>query len=415
MRCRYSSSFVGYSPQNATSGDAARLAVSSAVASCETPGPQVVVATPGVRVTRAQPSAMPSPAPSWRTSSILTPPSLSSSCIQYMLPSPMMPKICVTPSATKSAASLWYTFILFLLYSLRSAIRVPRDGCRVSTVCRVSNWFFPSTLNPRPFFSSLRSSLGAARSESLREFAGHALDHQGGTGLHQRGESAGNLDLRVNGNGRRARFLSSHDLKGHRRFHPRTALVVPAARGYVPGHRCAIQFERDLGAKSHSGRSELHCQGRVVRAVLEPVTQFGPRHAFDHGTRVRQHAPHDPRRRGHLYTFADFDHDVDGGRTRSRPPLFLLVRRNELIFRTQFSAQAPEELGVPTGWIQHGRLLSSADVQYSIACSPVNFSGLQSAVSWFCDNLLPIQAQHRGSRHSLLERPRIRIDLRKPE
>src|SRR5205814_378069 len=53
---------------------------------------RVVVATPGVRVTRAQPSAMPSPAPSWRTSSILTPPSLSSSCIQYMLPSPMMPK-----------------------------------------------------------------------------------------------------------------------------------------------------------------------------------------------------------------------------------------------------------------------------------------------------------------------------------
>ncbi len=92
MRWRYSSSFDGNSPQNATSGDAARLAVNSAVASCVTPGPQVVVATPGVRVTRAQPSAMPSPAPSWRTSSILTPPSLSSSCIQYMLPSPMMPK-----------------------------------------------------------------------------------------------------------------------------------------------------------------------------------------------------------------------------------------------------------------------------------------------------------------------------------
>src|SRR5215475_985848 len=60
-------------------------------------------------------------------------------------------------------------------------------------------------------------------------------------------------------------------------------------------------------------------------------------------------------------------------------------------------------------------LLSSADVQYSIACNPVNFSGLQSAVSWSCDNLLLIQAQHRGSRRSLLERPRIRIDLRKPE
>src|SRR5262249_39018366 len=114
----YSSSFVGYSPQNATSGDAARLAVSSAVASCETPGPQVVVATPGVRVTRAQPSAMPSPAPSWRTSSILTPPSLSSSCIQYMLPSPEMPKIRGTHPETKSAASLCYTFILFLLYTL---------------------------------------------------------------------------------------------------------------------------------------------------------------------------------------------------------------------------------------------------------------------------------------------------------
>src|SRR5262245_33859293 len=370
MRWRYSSSFVGYSPQNATSGDAARLAVSSAVASCETPGPQVVVATPGVRVTRAQPSAMPSPAPSWRTSSIWTPPSLSSSCIQYMLPSPMMPKICVTPSATKSAASLWYTFILFLLYSLRWAIRVLRDGCRVSRVCR-NRIGFSAPLNTRPFSSSLPISLSAARGEPPREFARHAFDHQGGTGLHQRGESAGNLDLRVDGNGRRARCLSSHDLEGHRGFHARTALVVPAARGYVPGHRCAIQFERDLGAKSHSGRSELHCQGRVVRAVLEPVTQFGPRHAFDHGTRVRQHAPHDPRRRGHLYTFADFDHDVDGGRTRSRPPLFLRVRRNELIFRTQFSAQAPEELGVPTGWIiQHGLL--------AVFCGRTVFDSVQS-------------------------------------
>jgi hypothetical protein len=36
-----------------------------------------------------------------------------------MLPSPMMPKMCVTPSATKSAASLWYTFIVLLLYPLR--------------------------------------------------------------------------------------------------------------------------------------------------------------------------------------------------------------------------------------------------------------------------------------------------------
>jgi len=86
---------------------AARLAVTSAVASCVTPGPQVAVQTPGVRVTRAQPSAIPSPAPSWRTSSILTPPSLSSSCIQYMFASPMMPNVCVTPSALKLAASLW--------------------------------------------------------------------------------------------------------------------------------------------------------------------------------------------------------------------------------------------------------------------------------------------------------------------
>src|SRR5262249_12552090 len=261
-------------------------------------------------------------------------PSLSSSCIQYMLPSPMMPNICVTPSATKSAASLWYTFILFLLYSLRWAIRVARDGCRG---CVGIELVFPSTLNPRPFFSSLRSCLSAARGESLREFAGHACDHQGSAGLHQRGESAGNLDLRVDGNHRRARRLSSYDLEGHRGFHPRTALVVPAARRYVPDHRGPIQFERDLGAKSHSGRSELHCQCRVVRAVLEPVTQFRPRHAFNHCARVRQHVPHDPRRRWHFYTFTDFDHDVDGGRTRCGPPLYMRVRRSELIFRTQFS------------------------------------------------------------------------------
>src|SRR5262245_14617774 len=150
MRWRYSSSFDGNSPQNATSGDAARLAVSSAVASCETPGPHVVVATPGVRVTRAQPSAIPSPAPSWRTSSILTPPSLSSSCIQYMLPSPMMPKMCVTPSATKSAASLWYTFILSLLYSCDERYEYRGTGVECRGVCRLSNGFCPrpSILDP---------------------------------------------------------------------------------------------------------------------------------------------------------------------------------------------------------------------------------------------------------------------------
>src|SRR5262245_6709669 len=150
MRWRYSSSFDGNSPQNATSGDAARLAVSSAVASCETPGPHVVVATPGVRVTRAQPSAIPSPAPSWRTSSILTPPSLSSSCIQYMLPSPMMPKMCVTPSATKSAASLWYTFILSLLYSCDERYEYRGTGVECRGVCRLSNGFSPrpSILDP---------------------------------------------------------------------------------------------------------------------------------------------------------------------------------------------------------------------------------------------------------------------------
>ena len=107
MRWLYSSSLFGYSPQNATSGEDARAAVMSAVASWDTAGPQVVVAIPGVRVTRAQPSAMPRPAPSWRTSSICTPPSLSSSCIQYMLPSPMMPNMCVTPSAMNALARRW--------------------------------------------------------------------------------------------------------------------------------------------------------------------------------------------------------------------------------------------------------------------------------------------------------------------
>jgi hypothetical protein len=51
----------------------------------------------------------------------------------------------------------------------------------------------------------------------------------------------------------------------------------------------------------HFGRSELHRHGRIVRAVLQPVTQFHPRHAVDHGARVRQHVPYDPRRRWFLY------------------------------------------------------------------------------------------------------------------
>jgi hypothetical protein len=54
----------------------------------------------------------------------------------------------------------------------------------------------------------------------------------------------------------------------------------------------------------HFGRSELHRHGRIVRAVLQPVTQFHPRNAVDHGARVRQHVPYDPRRRWHLYTLA---------------------------------------------------------------------------------------------------------------
>ena len=40
----------GASPQKATTGDSARAAVTNAVASCVTPGPQVAVATPGVCV-----------------------------------------------------------------------------------------------------------------------------------------------------------------------------------------------------------------------------------------------------------------------------------------------------------------------------------------------------------------------------
>ena len=57
----------------ATSGDDARDAVTRAVASCETPGPQVAVQTPTSRVARAHPSAIPRPAPSWRTSIMRTP------------------------------------------------------------------------------------------------------------------------------------------------------------------------------------------------------------------------------------------------------------------------------------------------------------------------------------------------------
>ena len=70
----------------------------------------------------------------------------------------------------------------------------------------------------------------------------------------------------------------------------------------------------------HFGRSELHRHGRIVRAVLQPVTQFHPRHVVDHGARVRQHVPYDPRRRWHLYTLADFKHYVDGGKTRPGSP-----------------------------------------------------------------------------------------------
>src|SRR5262245_13555741 len=53
---------------------------------------------------------------------------------------------------------------------------------------------------------------------------------------------------------------------------------------------------------------------------------------------------------------------------------------------TQFSAQALRNSACPLDGSSTACLLSSADVQYSIACSPVNFSGLQS-----CDNLLLIQ------------------------
>src|SRR5205809_514825 len=64
--------------------------------------------------------------------------------------------------------------------------------------------FSASRSRPR---SVLRSRLGAARGEPLREFARHALDHQRGAGLHHPGEPAGNLDLRIDGNDRRARCL----------------------------------------------------------------------------------------------------------------------------------------------------------------------------------------------------------------
>ena len=67
-----------------------------------------------------------------------------------------------------------------------------------------SGLFSASRRRPR---SVLRSRLGAARGEPLREFARHALDHQRGAGLHHPGEPAGNLDLRVDGNDRRARCL----------------------------------------------------------------------------------------------------------------------------------------------------------------------------------------------------------------
>src|SRR5439155_26647506 len=191
-------------------------------------------------------------------SSILTPPSLSSSCIQYMLPSPMMPKMWVTPSATKSAASLWYTFITPLLYPCDDRLLMRDESLSPYFVSRISHLDVLRIphLVPRPR-SVLRSRLGAARGEPLREFARHALDHQRGAGLHHPGEPAGNLDLRVDGNDRRARCLPRHDLEGHRRFHPRAALVVPAARGDVPDHRCAIQLQRDLRAQSHLGRAEL--------------------------------------------------------------------------------------------------------------------------------------------------------------
>ena len=74
------------------------------VASCVTPGPQVAVATPGVCVARAQPSAMPRPTPSWRTSIKLRRRACRARVHQYMLPSPIMPKTADVPSALNACA-----------------------------------------------------------------------------------------------------------------------------------------------------------------------------------------------------------------------------------------------------------------------------------------------------------------------
>ncbi len=93
----------GVSPQNATRGVPARLAQSIEVASCETPGPLVVVTTPGCPAPRAQPSAMPRPEPSCRTSYNRTPRS-ASAAIQCMLASPIMPKTSLVPSLTNASA-----------------------------------------------------------------------------------------------------------------------------------------------------------------------------------------------------------------------------------------------------------------------------------------------------------------------
>ena len=79
----------------------ARQAVTSAVASWVTPGPQVAVATPGA-VRGARPAVRHAEACAFVTNlEHLHAASLSSSCIQYMLPSPIMPNTCVSPSALK--------------------------------------------------------------------------------------------------------------------------------------------------------------------------------------------------------------------------------------------------------------------------------------------------------------------------
>ena len=100
---------VGTHPVIATTGLPAKLACANAGIVFTIPGPIATIATPGVRVTRPQPSAMFPAACSCLTSMTLTPSSRSVSQIGNIS---LLAKVktCDTPSAIKAFATMFPPF-----------------------------------------------------------------------------------------------------------------------------------------------------------------------------------------------------------------------------------------------------------------------------------------------------------------